>query len=609
MEVLGSGVPSAGTEAVSGTGAEKASSRSVIGRIIGSRPTSPAFQGLVAFLVYLAVFVFAFAWPLIREFGTPAVAQKSQDPNFYIWCWQWWPYALTHGLNPLYSSQIGAPVGLNLAWTTPAAPVALVMSPVTAAFGPVVSFNLSLILLLPLSGWAAFLAVRRLTGRFWASLLGGAVFSFNPYEVGHTLAGQVNLTALFLLPLMLYLVLLWRDGTLGRVGFVLWLGVAMALELYTFTEAFLMMTVMWAATLVVGLLITHGDGRRTVARLTGLAALAYGIAIVLASPLLYYMMRHSAGTFSHQNPLYDVRPIGLVLPQPVQAPAQWLATLGMRDMTGYSHTAYVGIPALVLIVAWVVLDRHRNFTWLVAIMFTVAALLSFGPSAGYGTVHYQGQTVSSKAIPLPWGPLWSLPFARSAEPTRIILFGYLALGIAVALWLAVPVSSRLARVGRWSLAVIAVGAILADLTTFTSVMNEKPAIDSTAAVVPAGDRMPGFISDELYRQYLKPGETVVVVSDRGNAGMLFQSAADFYFRLDGGFINASLKSPDTPAAVVDLKQPTRVRKQAFRSYVRKNHVGAILVEQAWAEPWTKRAFDDAGLHGTPAGGVTVYPIR
>jgi len=35
-------------------------------------------------------------------------------------------------------------------------------------------------------------------------------------------------------------------------------------------------------------------------------------------------------------------------------------------------------------------------------------------------------------------------------------------------------------------------------------------------------------------------------------------------------------------------------------------VGAIIVEQAWAEPWTK-VFARLGLHGTPAGGVTVYP--
>lgn len=604
MEVLGSGVPKADTEAAGGTGAEAARGRAIIPRILGTRPGSPVLQGLWAFLIYLAIFIFVFAWPLVQELGTPAVAQTGQDPNFYVWAWQWWPYALTHGLNPLYSGQIGAPAGLNLAWTTPAAPVALLMWPVTAAFGPVTSFNLTLILLPPLSAWGAFVAARRLTGRFWGSLLGGAVFGFSVYEVGHTLAGQPNLTVLPVLPMMLYLALLWRDGALGRTGFVLWLGAAMTLEFYLFTEAFLMMSVMGAAALVIGLLVTRGGTRKTVARLARLAGLAYAMAIVLASPLVYYMLRHSPGSFSHQSPKFAVRPIGLIVPQASRAPAHWLSVLATQDVSPYpySTTAYIGIPALVLIIALVVLDRRRKVTWLVSSLFVLAVVLSFGPSLMYGPMGHTG------TIPLPWGALWHLPFARSAEPTRMSLFAYLALGLAVALWLAAPVSGRLARAGRWILALLAVGTMLADLTTFTSVLNKKPAVDGRVTPAAAVDRMPAFFADGLYRQYLKPAETVVIVSDRGNAGMLFQASTNFYFRLDGGFINASLTQSPFPEAVGALENPTKERKQAFRSYVRKNHVGAILVEQAWAERWTK-VFDRVGLHGTSAGGVTVYPIH
>jgi hypothetical protein len=36
-------------------------------------------------------------------------------------------------------------------------------------------------------------------------------------------------------------------------------------------------------------------------------------------------------------------------------------------------------------------------------------------------------------------------------------------------------------------------------------------------------------------------------------------------------------------------------------------VGAILVEQAWAEPWMS-VFSRVGMHGTPVGGVIVYPV-
>ena len=119
--------------------------------------------------------------------------------------------------------------------------------------------------------------------------------------------------------------------------------------------------------------------------------------------------------------------------------------------------------------------------------------------------------------------------------------------------------------------------------------------------------LPAFLTDGLYRQYLRPGEIVVVVSRRGNAGMLFQADAGFYFRIAGAYINWSLSRQDAlPAPVGLLSQPTRVRVRQFRAYVKTAGVGAIIVEQSWAEPWTS-IFGRVGLHGTPVGGVTVYP--
>ena len=41
--------------------------------------------------------------------------------------------------------------------------------------------------------------------------------------------------------------------------------------------------------------------------------------------------------------------------------------------------------------------------------------------------------------------------------------------------------------------------------------------------------------------------------------------------------------------------------------VRSAGIGAVVVEQAWAEPWMLTVFGQAGLRGTSVGGVTVYP--
>jgi hypothetical protein len=104
-------------------------------RRASGRVPGPVLQGLIAFVIYLVVFVLAFGQALVSHLNQPAVGQVEVDPNFYVWAWRWWAYAVTHGLNPLYSYQIGAPAGSSLAWATTSPAVALLVAPITLTFG------------------------------------------------------------------------------------------------------------------------------------------------------------------------------------------------------------------------------------------------------------------------------------------------------------------------------------------------------------------------------------------------------------------------------------------------------------------------------------------
>jgi hypothetical protein len=535
-----------------------------------SRAPGPALQGLLALVVYLAVFIVGYALPLLVHPGEPQVGQGSVDPNFYVWSLRWWPYALTHGLNPLHPVQIGAPGGFDLSWTTTAPALALVMSPVTAAFGPVTAFSLTLLLCAPVSAWAAFLAARRLTGRFWAALAAGAIYGFSPFEVGHTSAGQANLVVIMLLPLMVYLALLWRDGKLGNVLFTCLLAIALTAEFYVFNEAFAEMTVLSAVALLLGFALARPEQRRTIARLARLAAVAWVAAVVLASPYQIYALRHYQAGFTKAIPANS---------------------LSLSYFTDFPS----GIPLLLIVLALAVVTWSSRLTRVLVIVFVLVVALALGPSLAAG---------SRQLGSLPWGRLWSLPLARSAEPTRLMLFGYLVLAIVVALWLAAPAGNRLLLAGRWVLGLAAVVTLLA-YEPPPAAMGSIPAGIASAAVPPA-DAMPAFISSGRYRDYLRPGEIVVVVSDRGNAGMLFQADTGFYFRIAGGFINAALTDATAlPAPVEQLMHPSPAAEQQFRSYVHQAGIGAILVEQAWSAPWMN-VFSRMGLHGISVGGVIVY---
>jgi len=566
----------------------------------GRQAIGPALQGMIAFIIYLVVFVALFGRALLPHLNVPKVGQDKVDPNFYVWAWGWWPYALSHGLNPLHSHLIGAPGGYNLAWATTAPAVALLVWPITAAAGPIAAFNVTLLLAPPASAWAAFVAARKLTGKFWPALLAGPVYGFCSYELSHDLSGQPNLTVTLLPPLMVYLVLLWWDGTLKRVGYVIWMAAAVALEFYTFVEAFAEITIVWAAALLIGLAVAGAAVRPKIARLALHTAAAYAGAIVLASPYLLYALRNYPKVFVHQEPQFSLDLASLVIPGKHRLLGMnWLAAASghLRETT-----SYIGIPMLVLFVLLAVFTWSSRLVRMMTALFAVIILLTLGPHLIID---------SRQEFPLPWIGIWSLPFLRSAEPVRFIDLGYLILALCLAIWLSTVTVSRMARWARWALAVAALATVFADVPTFASVVvppDPPQHWEKANPQLKITNDIPVFFTAGTYKKYVKPGENVVVLSRRGNAGMLFQAYTDFYFRSAGGFINDSLSRGDAlPQDVGALSQPTRQRIQDFKNYVRKAGVGALIVENAWAERWMY-IFTTLGLKSTNTGGVTIFQV-
>jgi hypothetical protein len=542
---------------------------------------SPALQGLLALLVYLAVWLTAEVLPLALHPGQPQLDQASMDPNFYAWSLGWWPHAIAHGLNPLHSAAVGAPAGANLAWVTTIPPLALLVWPLTVMAGPVVSFNLLVVASIPVSAWAAFVLCRRLTQRFWPALAGGAVYGFSAYELNHIVAGQLNLAFSLLLPLMAYLVVLWRDGTIAPRVFVGLLALAMAVQFYLFLETFADMTAVLALSLAVGYALAGDQGRPEVARLSRLVGLAYLLAIVAAAPYLVYALAHVPRGFVRSPAHSSLDLAGLVVPRTGQTfGLSWLAHLA-APLPVPGMDGYVGIPLLAIAVALAVVAWSRKLTRFLIVMLFLVILAALGP-----VVHVDGHQVTG----VPWGRLWFLPIVRSAYPARLMVFASLALAVMVAMWLAGP-SRR--HWPRWLLAVLAIAAIAANTPALH--LQHRP-------------DLPAFITSGEYRHYLAPGNTVVVVSSRGNAGMLWQAETNFYTRLAGGYLNRAIaRGTDLPTPVADLAngRPTQSNIQRFHSFVKRARVAAILVEARSAGRWPV-ILGNLGLRGQSIGGVILY---
>src|ERR1700752_2541907 len=103
---------------------------------------SPAAQIGIALLIYVVVCVSTIARELALHPAVASLAERNQDPNLFVWCLGWWPHAIGHWLNPLFSSKVRGPAGQSLAWVTTIPPLVILAAPLTLTAGPLVAFNL-----------------------------------------------------------------------------------------------------------------------------------------------------------------------------------------------------------------------------------------------------------------------------------------------------------------------------------------------------------------------------------------------------------------------------------------------------------------------------------
>jgi hypothetical protein len=258
----------------------------------------------------------------------------------------------------------------------------------------------------------------------------------------------------------------------------------------------------------------------------------------------------------------------------------WLAHAAAGPIRD-SATCYVGVPLLLVAVLLGVTSWSSKIVRFLSCMLVVIIVASFGPA-----LRVEGR----RTWLLQWAGLFHIPLVRNSVSLRLMVFAYLVLAVATALWLAGP--ARRVPWARWGLGVL----VLVFLALDTLPMNI-----SRHATVPA------FISSGQYRRQLYPGQVAVVISGVGNDGMLWQAESDFYFRIAGGYFTEGVSHrTDLPPQVQHLASVSPAGVRQFERYIRDRQVGAILVDARQRPVWAN-IFRKLGLVGHLAGGVIVYP--
>jgi len=357
-----------------------------------------------------------------------------------------------------------------------------------------------------------------------------------------------------------------------------------------------------AGALVIGFAVAGRAARGKAARLAGLTAIAYAGSVLLAAPYLLYSLRHFQGALTRQEPEFSLQFVRLIVPTSFADVQADLADRYYSNHLGRGGIDdYVGIPLLVILLLLAVFAWSNRVSRLLAVGFVLVLALAAGPVLCL---------TGKRTYTLPWSGLWTLPIARSAEPARFIVFALLALAIALALFLAAPGRNKLLLAARWGLALLAVAAVITDTPTSYQSVTPLPPNYKAPATLRAVNQLPAFLTEGLYRQYPAPG------GDRRGAHPPRE-------RRDAVPGQHQLLLPDRRRVrqrVPDAgkrrsapghagRSPERgVADRMLADYLRSAGVGAILVEQAWEDPWMRNLSTRLGMRGTSAGGVTVYPV-
>ncbi|HWF34886.1 MAG TPA: hypothetical protein VG295_05930 [Solirubrobacteraceae bacterium] len=510
-------------------------------------------------------------------------ACAGTDPTAYMWALVWWPHAIVHGLNPFVTHVFWVPDSINLAGLASVPGPALVAAPLTALAGPIVSYNV-LMLIAPVTGaWFAYRLCLYLTRTPAASILAGYVYGFSTYGIGH-LAGHMNLVFTFGAPALVLLTLKRIDGVISARRYLILATIVLIAQLATGTEMLFTMTCLGVVALAAGWVVSTPEKRRRIVGALVPLIGAYVVLGIICSPFLYYALTgpNVVGALPAQFPA-DALSFAIPASFDIVGGHRFGPVSSAFAGNFAENGTYLGLPVILIVAAWAVTRWRTRAGRILLTVLAVAVVWSLGYVLnidGHGT------------IPLPFKLFSHVRGFEEVIPVRIGVYVFLVCAVIVALWLAEPGSSRLRR---WPLALLAVIFLFpnANAGYFDQTLPD-----------------PAFFKTNLYRQYLHPDEVVLPIPyGVAGPGLLWQARTGMYFRYaSGGFYvppNYGL-NPFVQQALTGQPalKPTVL---ALRSFLAEHHVGAIVAEADQAGVWP-RVLARLGLSGIPVGGVLLYRV-
>jgi len=533
-----------------------------------TRPSLRVRPGTMIVLVGLAALAAGFAVTsgLWAHPSARIVAANVPDGIHYTWWLGHTPHALGLGENPFHTVDLNWPEGVSAMNNTTLLLPAVLLWPVTALAGSLVTLNLLNVLAVPACAAAGYWALRQVpwskdaqpaaerstaeqpTGQSTAeqsvkadqaaepdqaqspkassrpgrisrpaALIGAVAFAISPAIV-NSLVGHITMAFAPGLPLLVGLsVLAWHGDRPVRTGLLL--GAVATAQVFTGEEVLFQAVVAAVLILLVAAIsrpraIPAAAGRLARSLLVAFAVFlpitAYPLYLQFFGPLKQKGSPFLLDFFGADVSAFTTPTSQLLLHSAAQAEKSAKFAGGIEE-----HLAYLGWPLLIVCLLTTVICWRQVAVRCAAVSLAVAAVLSLG-----GRLWINGTWTERSG---PYKLFQSLPITEASLATRFGLLAALFAGALLA-FAVHEISTRSARP--------ALGALLAAGLSLVCLAPLVP-VPLKVAIAPT---IPAWFTTSAREL---PAESVVVVLPYPVANrpvaMRWQSAADYRFRMPGGY--------------------------------------------------------------------------
>ncbi len=558
--------------------------RPALGRLRGS------VAGWEAVIIY-SVVALVLGRHTIAHLGSVFSGTNMPDSWELNWPFAWFPYALTHGLNPWYTHAQWAPTGLNVAAATSFPLLALVFTPVTLIWGPVVAANLVNLGATVVTAWATYLLCRYVSKDRAAALVGGATVGFGSYVLLQMWAGHALMTIFFCPQFAALAVLRYLDGAISRRRVTAELALCLVGQMFISTEIFATMTLFGGVLLLLGYLFGASGIRAGIRSLIIPLALSYGVTLLLAADYLYWLLKGTPAYAAGIGSGFPTDVMGYVVPTNLTwiGGSQFASVYARFDWNSAESDAYLGLPLILISLRWLGTRWRAPRGRFLAPALAISVLWTLGP-----TLYVDGKPT----IWLPYRLVSGLPFIKLILESRVAVYTELLAALVLTLWLA----DRKRTVGtrrriKWAV------ALLAAIFLIPNPVDIDPRLQSERSI-------PTFFASDTYRGYIKRGATILPINwGFSSPSLMWQADDEFYYNLASGYFTLNFPPGWTATQTVDdlwNNVPQAGDGPGLRTILEQHHVDDVVVEPGDMATW-KRALRAAGLtNALHVGGIYLY---